>query len=192
VYTLYDRIIASILEALPDTRLLIATGLSQQPNHQLIHYYRPKDHLALMRQLGLSGMLEVQPRMSRDFLIVFDNPRDAAAAQQRLEGFVAPDGERIFSVENRGKTLFCMLCYTRSIDQDFAITNGQLTLRRFDEHVAHVSIENAIHRQTGYFLDTGLPRTGTRKPIPLASLFDHTLSIWDPKTASALAKPAPS
>ncbi|NVB80906.1 MAG: hypothetical protein HOV81_21090 [Kofleriaceae bacterium] len=192
VYALYDEIIASILTALPDARLLIATGLSQQPNHQLIHYYRPKDHLALMGQLGLSGITAVQPRMSRDFLVEFDSPRDAAAAQRKLEGFVAPDGVSIFSVENRGKTLFCMLCYTRPIERDFTISNGEVTLRHFEEQVAHVSIENAIHRQTGYFLDTGLAKTGTRKPIPLTSLFDHTLSIWDPETASALSPSAAS
>lgn len=177
-YRTYDRILENVLRAFPRTRLLLCTGLSQTPNDRMIHYYRPRHHAELLRTLGIGGFTEVQPRMSRDFLIVFEDARGADAAARVLSGYRAPDGGPIFSVENRGNTLFCMLCYTGEIDEQFEITGNGRTIARFSSLISHVSIENAIHRTIGYFLDTGVAKTGARDPMPLAQVFARTLSIW--------------
>lgn len=178
-YEIYDRIVANVLAALPDVRLLLCTGLSQRPNQRVVHYYRPKHHASLLDALGVRGVVEIQPRMSRDFLVVFGDASDALDAQHTLESFVAADGAKVFTVENRGTTLFCMLSYTAEITPVFSIAGRTRTIDDFAERVTHVSIENAIHRSTGYFLDSGEPRTGRSDVIPLADVFTRTLSIWE-------------
>jgi len=188
-YLLYDRILGNVLSALTDVRLLVCTGLSQKPNTRLVHYYRPKQHAEFLRMLGVADFVDVQPRMSRDFLILFKGEDAALAAQKVMESFRGEDGSEIFSVENRGKTLFCMLSYTSDIQPGFSIAGNGRTVERFRDMVSHVSIENAIHRTVGYFLDSGVPKTGTTEPIPLADVFKHTVSIWGTplRTASRTA-----
>jgi hypothetical protein len=179
VYTIYDRILRNFLTCLPDVRLLLCTGLSQQPNVRVMHYYRPKNHGVLLQALGVSDVVGVQPRMSRDFLVVFASDAAARAGQLQLESFRAPDGSGMFSVENRGRTLFCMLAYTSLIEAPFSISGSGRVVSDFATMVSHVSIENAVHRSQGYFLDTGLPRTGKTTAVPLKDVFAHTLGIWD-------------
>jgi len=179
VYAIYDRILHNFLTRLPDVRLLLCTGLSQQPNVRVIHYYRPKDHGALLQALGVCDVVGIEPRMSRDFLVVFASDAAARAAQLQLESFRAPDGSGVFSVENRGRTLFCMLAYTSLIEAPFSISGSGCVVSEFETMVSHVSIENAVHRSQGYFLDTGLPRSGSATAVPLKNVFMHTLGIWD-------------
>lgn len=178
VYFLYDRILENVLSALTDVRLLVCTGLSQKPNSRLVYYYRPKQHAEFLRMLGVADFVDVQPRMSRDFLILFKSEDAALAAQKVIESFRGADGSEILSVENRGKTLFCMLSYTSDISPGFSITGNGRTVEKFRDMVSLVSIENAIHRTVGYFLDSGVPKTGTTEPIPLTDVFKHTVSIW--------------
>jgi hypothetical protein len=118
--------------------------------------------------------------MSRDFLVKFSNTERARDAQQLLETFVARDGQRILEVENRGASLFCMLSYTAPIDRGFTVSGRAGTVEYFDELITHVSIENAIHRSVGYFLDTGVAKSGNTDVIPLTEVFARTVSIWEP------------
>lgn len=178
VYRLYDRILGNVMTALPDVRLLICTGLSQTANTKLVCYYRPKDHLQFLSALGVERVSGVLPRMSRDFLIEFPDRDAANAAEAALLSFRARDGTPIFSVENRGTTLFCMLSYTGEIAENFTIAGNGRTVDGFQDLVSLVSIENAVHRTVGYFIDCGLPRTGAVTSIPLTEVFRRTLSIW--------------
>jgi len=182
VYRAYDRILANILRAFPHARLLVCTGLSQTPNDRVIYYYRPRRHAELLRLLGITDFTDVQPRMSRDFLVLFSAEDAAASAAQTLESYRAPDNTPVFSVENRGTSLFCMLSYTAPMDKRFAVSGSGRTIERFADHVSHVSIENAIHRSVGYFIDTGVAKGEALQSsrIPLTDVFRRTLSIWEP------------
>jgi len=67
VYKLYDRIVGQILGAFPRARLLIATGLHQNPHDDVTFYWRLKNHAAFLTGIGAS-FDRVEPRMSRDFM----------------------------------------------------------------------------------------------------------------------------
>jgi hypothetical protein len=176
-YKIYDKILARVLAALPDARLLISTGLSQKPNPNLVHYYRPKDHRAFLNVLGVANIVEVHPRMSRDFLIQFASEQDASAAAALLNSFRAEDGDAVFRVENRGDTLFCMLIYTKLISQGFAINGNGRRADNIDQHVSLVSIENAIHRTEGFFIDCGQAKSGRPSVFPVETLFHRTIEL---------------
>ena len=45
-YTLYDRIVGQVERAFPDARLMLATGLHQDPHREVTFYWRLKDHAA--------------------------------------------------------------------------------------------------------------------------------------------------
>ena len=79
VYRLYDRVVADCLALEPQPRIMIATGLHQDPVDQPVYYWRLKDHNGFLRGLGMR-FLAVEPRMSRDFLVTFGNAADAADA----------------------------------------------------------------------------------------------------------------
>ena len=80
---IYDSILEDILK-IPNTESIIATGLSQQPFDYLKFYYRLKDHRSFLEKLGIKPK-SVDPRMTRDFLISFENKNEADRAALILE-----------------------------------------------------------------------------------------------------------
>ena len=169
VYQLYDRIVGQVRTAFPQARLMIATGLHQDPHPQLTYYWRLKDHADFLRRLEVP-FVHVEPRMSRDFLITC---ADAAAAHRTaaiLASAKAEDGLELFEVDNRGTDVFVMLTYPGEIDQDFVYTAGNRRCTGLKDDVAFVAIKNGQHNGTGYFIDSGVPK-GTHPPeFPLAEL----------------------
>ncbi|MCG8434474.1 MAG: hypothetical protein MJA83_10620, partial [Gammaproteobacteria bacterium] len=126
VYSLYDRILGQIRKAFPQARLMIATGLHQDPHEELTYYWRLKDHAAFLRNLKIS-FVRVEPRMSRDFLVSFDSIEDACAAEVKFKGIRSTDGLHLFKIDNRGDDLFVTLVYSKFIDDSFAYTvDGKL------------------------------------------------------------------
>lgn len=169
VYEAYDRILADML-ALPDTRLLVTTGLSQRPNPDCIYQYRFKDHCSSLAKLGIAGG-HVVPRMSRDFLIEFESEVEARAGERRMAELSCA-GEPLFAVENRGNSLFCQIAYFGPAEAfaDIGLAD-QVTL---------VSIENGIHQTKGYHLDTDVAAgAGASQSIPLAEIFWKMRSAFD-------------
>src|SRR3546814_14706808 len=95
--------------------------------------------------------------MSRDFLLEFPDralAEKAIAALDKVRCAEAP----LFTVEDRGTTLFCQVGYFGppeglkevSIDGRVGDHSGDFVL---------VSIENGIHQTIGYHLDTQVART---------------------------------
>lgn len=153
-YRCYDRILADVLGTMKGARVLIATGLSQKPNPRLIHYYRPRDHAAMLARLRVP-FRRVETRMSRDFLVVCSDEATARRAQHQLSSVRAPDGRAVFTADNRGSSLFCMVSYTDPIDR-LRVTFDGGEIARFDEELSLVTIENAIHERVGFYIDGGL------------------------------------
>lgn len=192
VYHQYDRLVGRIEKTLPDYRLLIATGLHQDPYPDECYYWRLSDHAAFLDEIGCESFT-VQPRMSRDFLIEAGGSANAAAIQRRLAAATADDGMPLFEVDNRGNTLFVMLTYPKDISIGFGFSVDNRHFDNLRRRVNFVAIKNGEHDGIGYLLDTAENADGKERrrielsalPARIASHFDLEWNI--PKPLNAVA-----
>jgi hypothetical protein len=168
VYRLYDRIVGQVQRAFPAARIMIATGLHQDPHSETTFYWRLKDHPAFLQKLGVP-FRQVGTRMSRDFLIECESEHDASTAERILQS-ANHEGEPLFAVDNRGRDLFVMLTWPRDIGPDFVYSIGDRRIEGLRNDVAFVAIKNGQHNGTGYFIDTGTRPERLCSPFPLADL----------------------
>lgn len=148
----YDYQIGEILK-LKDVKLIIATGLHQQPHEHLTFYWRLKEHVRFAEMVGIKNFSEILPRMSRDFLVKFDNKADALNAENLLNSFyTSKDDIKIFEVDNRGDSLFVELIYPNDIKDNDSIYSNKINLKleNFKSYVAFVAIKNGEHNGIGY------------------------------------------
>ena len=82
----YDRIIGDLLKS--GEKIIGLTGLHQSPHDKQTFYWRPLNHKNLLHEMGLNCSFKVTPRMSRDFLIEFNNQKEAKSAEKLLSQFV--------------------------------------------------------------------------------------------------------
>lgn len=167
VYRLYDEIIGQVLTAFPRARLMVATGLHQDPHSGATFYWRLKNHAAFLRRIGVQ-FKHVKPRMSRDFVVECESREAATSAACILES-VESNGRRIFEVDNRGQDLFVTLIWPHDIGPEFSLELGDARYPGFRDEVAFVAIKNGQHNSIGYFIDTG------SDPVDL----DPTISLKD-------------
>lgn len=169
IYALYDRIVGQVCREHPDARVMIATGLHQDPHGDATFYWRLKEHQAFLHRLGVP-LTRVVPLMSRDFVVECGSENEAAIAQGILESVQAKDGTRLFEVDNRGKDLFAMFTWPTDIGPDFVYTVGERTFEGLRDDVAFVAMKNGQHNGIGYFLDTGLSHAEAGASFPLKDL----------------------
>lgn len=147
----YDAVMAKMLKL--NCRLFIATGLHQNPHLHDTYYWRLKDHKAFLDLLHIS-YAEINPRMSRDFLIVCENNQSALETQQKLQK-VTLNGIPVFTIDNREDSLFVELTYDRNVSKnDMIQLDGKDTNVDLHDYVSFVAIKNGEHDQEGYFIDT--------------------------------------
>jgi hypothetical protein len=171
-YALYDRIVGSLRDAFPYARLMIATGLHQVPHGEVTYYWRLRDHAGFLRRLRVP-FVEVEPRMSRDFLVVCISAQEAIIAEQRLASATAADGIPLFEVDNRGSDLFVTLTYPREIGPRFVFHIGAEEHLLSRDDTAFVALKNGEHSGIGYFLDTGKHLESPRDAFELKRLPFH-------------------
>lgn len=169
VYSIYDRVVGQIMLKFKDTRIMIATGLHQNPHERNTFYWRLKNHANFLSMLTVP-FVTVEPRMSRDFVVFCASRDDAFDAEEKLCSAVSHDGLPLFDVDNRGNDLFVMLSYPNDIGNDFKFAAVGKTFRNFREHVAFVAIKNGEHDGAGYFIDSGLTMEKRQDRFPLAKL----------------------
>ena len=148
----YDYQIGKILKT-KDVKLVIATGLHQQPHEHLTFYWRLKEHVKFAEIIGIENFSEILPRMSRDFLVKFHKEEDCIKAENLLNSFYASlDDHKIFEVDNRGTSLFVELIYPNDIATEASIYSkvSNLKLERFKSYLAFVAIKNGEHNGIGY------------------------------------------
>ncbi|MGB0981154.1 MAG: hypothetical protein ACPGUH_03550 [Winogradskyella sp.] len=173
VLKVYDQIIGSLLKL--DARLLIATGLHQKPHKHNTFYWRLDAHTSFLNTIGIDDFKSVIPRMSRDFLIEFNNAEDALAAQKELETYRSTsDNTAIFTVDNRVESLFVELTYPNNIENSFGI-KGSKSISNFEDYVSFVAIKNGEHHNVGYYIDTAVPKKLKTETMPLASVYNAIL-----------------
>lgn len=152
ILTEYDYQIGKLLK-LKDLKIIIATGLHQQPHEHLTFYWRLKEHLKFAKMIGVEKFTEILPRMSRDFLVKFNNETDVLNAENLLNSFYASkDDIKIFEVDNRGTSLFVELVYPNDIEDNDSIYSKEsnLKLEKFKSNLAFVAIKNGEHNGIGY------------------------------------------
>lgn len=169
VYAAYDRMVGQIVEALPDHRLMIATGLHQNPHPELTYYWRLRDHEAFLQALD-APFTRIEPRMSRDFLVVCDSAENARRTEQILLAAAADDGEPLFEVDNRGRDLFVSLVFPRDVTPELQFRKGNQAMGGLRDHVAFVAVKNGEHDGLGYFIDTGFGSAAAGQVFPLKQL----------------------
>ena len=155
VYSLYDRIVGDIERAFPRARLMLATGLHQDPHAEATFYWRLKDHETFLRKAKVPFQ-RVEQRMSRDFVVFCADEVEARAAETRFGAIRAADETPLFEVDNRGADLFVMLTWPKDIDENFTYEVDGVTMPGLREEVSFVAIKNGSHNGIGYFLDTGV------------------------------------
>lgn len=160
VYRLYDRIVAQLQNNFPQTRLMIATALHQEPHPEITFYWRLRTHEDFLRRLNVP-FVRVESRMSRDFVVYCSNESDAASAAGILQAAISEDDIKLFDVDNRGTDVFVTLSYPREIDDRFAFYVGNQRYNNFRQDVVFVAIKNGQHSGIGYFIDTKAERTAT-------------------------------
>ncbi|WP_018879448.1 alkaline phosphatase family protein [Thioalkalivibrio sp. ALE9] len=176
VYALYDRMLRDLRARFPQARLILATGLQQVPYPEVTFYYRLTDHAEFLRQLGIDGVVAVEPRMSRDFLVRFADAEAAWAGERVLRGACDEEGRALFEeVDNRGAELFVSLTYPHEVRPGTrAVSATGRVISDLAAHVALVAIKNGHHDTTGYLIDTAEQSAEARK-VPLASLHERVM-----------------
>jgi len=148
----YDKQIGRLLKQ-KDVKIIIATGLHQQPHEHLTFYWRLKEHIPFAKMIGLENFSEILPRMSRDFLVKFDNEDDAINAEKLLNSFYGTsDDVKLFEVDNRGSSLFVELVYANDINDSDSVYSKEsnFILENFKSYLAFVAIKNGEHNGIGY------------------------------------------
>ena len=144
----YDEMVTDLLE-LPNTEIIVATGLSQKPYEQLKFYYRLKDHASFLKKVGVE-FADVLPRMTRDFLVTFDTEEQAFKAEQQLSKILVNSDVKLFEeIDNRGKDIFVVLTYPSEITDKTMITySGKES--QLSDLVSFVAIKNGEHQSKGF------------------------------------------
>ena len=176
VLGLYDMIVGEYFSR-TDTDVLLATGLAQKPYERVKFYYRLNTHANFLRGLGIV-FREVLPRMTRDFLITFENDDQALAAQDLLASVSVSDGDApLFGeIDNRGKSLFVTLTYPLEITATTNYCVGDRKLPLFPE-VSFVAIKNGMHQEVGFAFFT--PGIAPYAPTDKAHVAKLGMSIKD-------------
>ena len=148
----YDKQIGKLLKQ-KDVKIIIATGLHQQPHEHLTFYWRLKEHVKFAEKIKIENFTEILPRMSRDFLVKFKNEKDAFKAEKLLNEFHdSEDNGKIFEVDNRGTSLFVELIYPNDINENDSIYSKEsnFKIENFKSYLAFVAIKNGEHNGIGY------------------------------------------
>ncbi|NJC28004.1 hypothetical protein [Neolewinella antarctica] len=158
-------------------KLIVLTGLHQKPHECVTFYWRLNEHRAFMKRIGIDNFTKLLPRMSRDFLIEFDTEDDTKKAE-RILGFLRStnDGVNIFTVDNRGKSIFVEMTYPNDIDDAFSIVSDSIgTVKAFKTYISFVAIKNGEHTGIGYV--TSNFDLQLADSIALVKMYDKILDI---------------
>lgn len=177
IYRLYDGLLRECLELSDRPRVMIATGLHQDPVDEPVFYWRLRDHAGFLRRIGCE-FLSVEPRMSRDFLVNCADAGQGARVAAILGSGKAPDGVPLFEVDNRGASLFVTLSYPHEIAAGFRARFDRASIDDLSGEVVFVAIKNGHHNGIGYFLDTGGRATPQAEPIPLSELWNRMVTAF--------------
>jgi hypothetical protein len=176
IYRVYDALLGDCLALEPRPRVMLATGLHQDPVDEPVFYWRLRDHAAFLRSIGCA-FARIEPRMSRDFLVACADAREAAATAARLASGRA-GGEPLFEVDNRGDSLFVTLAYPREVKPGLAARFDGAEVPDLARETVFVALKNGHHNGIGYFADSGARAAPGAEPFPLTELWQRMLRAF--------------
>ena len=153
----YDFIIGRLLKL--NSPIIFATALSQIPYIKLKYYYRLKNHEKFLKDQNIK-FKKVYPRMTRDFLINFENNDDRDLCIKALKSIDVDKFSKLFTeFEIAEHELFVTMGFPNKINEDtrFGYTideNGKRVSEPLLPYVDLVDLKNGMHCQTGYFIAT--------------------------------------
>jgi hypothetical protein len=168
VYMLYDSLLGRVRSAFPEARIMLATGLHQDPHSELQYYWRLKEHHAFLNRIGIE-CVSVEARMSRDFIVNFDGKASTSKAAVQLAHVFHDDGKPLFAIDNRGESIFVELTYPNDITPTAGFMVGNTRHEALRDAVSFVAIKNGHHNGIGYFSDSGT-RLGVEDSFELTDL----------------------
>lgn len=189
VYEQYDEILGRLM-SLPNTRYIIATGLSQKPYDKPVFYYRLAEHASFLDLLDIP-YVSVEPRMTRDFLIRFADDVARDQAVKKLSAF-AIDGVALFGqLDKRPNEVFVTMDYPMEISSNTVLdANGFLDASfKLADHVNFVAIKNGEHQGKGFvFIDPRLEGAEFKDGDHVARLYDTIMSQFPDRNSSKAAE----
>lgn len=180
VYSAYDRIVGQVLREFPNARVMLATGLHQVPHEEATFYWRLRDHARFLQLIGVQ-FERVEPRMSRDFLVVCSDAVHAERSAEILKSAAHEDGTSLFEIENRGSDLFVSLTYPKEIKPTCRFVVRGRAFDGLHQNVVFVALKNGEHDGVGYFVDTG-GRAASSTVFPLTEMPERIMAALDVAT----------
>ena len=197
IFKVYDTLLARFLALGDDVRLMLLTGLHQEPHERTTYYYRLNNLSDFLQRLGLS-FLHASPLMTEDFVVCFADQHEAKRAERQLaqiqtvsepELFYRETGDspdrtlqtapQIFHIENRGNDLYVQLKPTcRALYNGMTLQNGDMVIESFETMASLAQYKNTHHVGIGYFLDTGVAKGTWPADIPLRDMFGIVLNAF--------------
>lgn len=112
----FDQIIGSALSETSADRLVVLTGLTQQPfegyeGARGFYLYRPYDHAVLLHDLSIR-FARIVPLMSRDLMMYFDSDLERKVALERLQAVTVNDEPLFKCAEQSDHRLSLTVSYT--------------------------------------------------------------------------------
>ena len=148
----YDKILSEYKE-LNNYEVILATGLSQEPYNRVKYYYRLKNHENFFENLNIN-FLKIEPRMTRDFLVIFKDDDDKNNAIQKLNKLNQINKKEIFSFEDRNNSIFVTLKLHEEIHENEQILIQDEKKISIKDHIVFVALKNGMHNSKGYFYST--------------------------------------
>ena len=171
----YEKIVKDYID-LSKHELIFATGLSQKEFDSPMIYWRLKNHSTFLKKLNIS-FKEVQPRMTRDFLIEFDNDEDMENCYRVLSDISDQNNVKLFGIlDKREKSLFVTLTYPEDIkDASFSGLYENIILA---DELVFVAIKNGEHSANGEVFATFNIPSNNDKKINITGIFDLVNSYF--------------
>tara|TARA_Y100000768_G_C23981489_1_gene686075 strand:- start:1803 stop:3095 length:1293 start_codon:yes stop_codon:yes gene_type:complete len=142
----YNHILKDYIDS--KKNIIIATGLTQTIIKKPHYYYRLIDHEKFLKKINVN-FLDVEPRMSRDFLINFNNDEERDEAYNKLKSIKLNNLILFGVLEIRPKSIFATLTYNLEILSNDLLNINNTEIKIFDE-VVFVALKNGEHNSEGY------------------------------------------
>ena len=144
----FDDILKDYIH-LPNYEFIIATGLTQSHYNKLDFYWRIKNHKRFIDKIGINYK-SIYPRMTRDFLIEFNNESEKKKAISLLSKVHEKDSKKtIFDeIDERENSIFVTLTYTDDLKKKIIVSEEKEILA--DDEITFVAIKNGEHSEKGF------------------------------------------
>ena len=133
--------------------IIIATGLTQKVVDKPEYYYRLNDHQNFLKKNKVK-FKKIEPRMSRDFLIIFENNSDRDKAFNVLNSLHLNKKKLFGILDKRQKSIFTTLTYNQKIlKNDIYYSNNEK--KKIINDISFVAIKNGHHDRNGFVYTKG-------------------------------------